>query len=137
MPVLVDTGVLLAIADRRDAWHQRALAFVAKEPRPFLVPATVLAEAAYLLNRNLGPQAEIAAIDSFLTGAFRLEPLTDGDLRRVRELLLRYHDLRLGLVDASVIAVAERLGITRIATVDRRDFSLVQPAHCKRFELLP
>jgi predicted nucleic acid-binding protein len=61
----------------------------------------------------------------------------DVDLARVAELVRRYADLPLGTVDASVVATAERLGLHEIATVDRRDFTVVRPAHVDAFTLLP
>ena len=60
-----------------------------------------------------------------------------GDWLRIAELVSRYRDLPLGTVDASVVAAAERLDITEIATLDRRHFSIVRPVHTGSFELLP
>lgn len=68
---------------------------------------------------------------------FIIEPVHPVDPLRIAELVARYHDFPLGTVDASVIAAAERLGITRIATIDRRHFSVVCPGHTPAFELLP
>ena len=56
---------------------------------------------------------------------------------RIAELVHTYRDLPLGTVDASVVAAAERLKISTIATLDRRDFSVVRPAHVEAFELIP
>ncbi len=73
-----------------------------------------------------------------LAGAdFIIEPLHPTDPLRIAELVARYHALQLGTVDASVIAAAERLSITEIATIDRRHFSVVRPDHVPAFELLP
>jgi uncharacterized protein len=72
-----------------------------------------------------------------LAGDFIIEPLHPTDPLRIAELVARYHDLQLGTVDASVIAAAERLSITEIATIDRRHFSVVRPDHVPAFELLP
>lgn len=66
-----------------------------------------------------------------------VEDLTIQDLRRTLELLQRYAEARIGFVDASIVATAERLRISRILTIDRRDFALVRLRHCKAFELLP
>jgi predicted nucleic acid-binding protein len=66
-----------------------------------------------------------------------VEELTLQDLRRALELLRSYEEARIGFVDATVVAVAERLKISRILTTDRRDFSIVRPRHCKTFELPP
>jgi predicted nucleic acid-binding protein len=59
------------------------------------------------------------------------------DLRRSLDLLTEYADNAIGLVDASIVAVAERLGITRILTLDRRHFQSIRPRHCSTFEIIP
>jgi len=63
--------------------------------------------------------------------------LTAADLARMSELVLRYADFPLGAVDASVIAVAERYGVKRVATLDRRHFTVVKPRHVPALTLLP
>jgi predicted nucleic acid-binding protein len=136
-PILVDTGPLYAMADRDDDWHHRVVRFLERSRDPLVIPATVLPEAAYLLATHLGPEAERALIQSVVRGEMAVEEVTLQDLRRTLELLRSYETARIGLVDASVVAVAERLKIVRILTTDRRDFSIVRPRHCKAFELLP
>ena len=97
----------------------------------------VVAEAVYLVTRELGPQAESAFYDAIIDGSLIVEPLLDVDWVRIRELVGRYHDLPLGGTDASVIAIAERLGATRVATIDVAHFRVVRPIHCEAFELVP
>jgi predicted nucleic acid-binding protein len=63
--------------------------------------------------------------------------VTLADLNRVAELIATYADLPLGAVDASVIAVAERLGVEEIATLDRRHFTVVRARHVNALTLLP
>jgi hypothetical protein len=135
--VLVDTGPLYAMADRDDDWHTRVVRFVERARDDLVVPVTVLPEASYLLASHLGPGAEQALVGSLVKGEMAVEGLTLSDLRRALELLRRYQSARIGFVDATVVATAERLKITRILTTDRRDFSLVRPRHCRAFELLP
>lgn len=65
------------------------------------------------------------------------EPFTEPDLQRAAELEVAYADLDLGLVDASVIALCERLGEETVLTLDRRDFAVVRPRHCAALKLLP
>ncbi len=72
-----------------------------------------------------------------IAGAYRVEPPTIADLERARDLQARYRDLSLGVVDATVVALAERLGEPRIATLDHRHFATVRPAHVPAFTLLP
>jgi len=77
----------------------------------------------------------------FLSGLpeskYSIITLDDQDIARTAELLLKYADTRVDFVDATIIALAERLNITRILTVDRRDFEIVRPRHAPAFELLP
>ena len=135
--ILVDTGPLYAMADRDDDWHARVVRFLGGSRDELIVPVSVLPEAAYLLAAHLGADAERKLVRSLASGEMALAELTIRDLRRTLELLDRYAAARIGFVDASVVATAERLGITRILTTDRRDFSLIRPRHCKAFELLP
>lgn len=136
-PIVVDTGPLYAMADRDDDWHHRVVRFLERSRDELIVPVTVLPEAAYLLAAHLGPEAERKLVQSVVNGELAVEELMLQDLRRVLELLRRYEDARIGFVDATIVAIAERLKISRILTTDRRDFSLVRPRHCKAFELLP
>jgi predicted nucleic acid-binding protein len=136
-PILVDTGPLYALADRDDNWHHRTVRFLELSRDELIVPVTVLPEAAYLLAAHLGAQAEQRLVRSIIDGEMEVEELTIPDLRRSLELMRRYEDAEIGFVDATVVAIAERLKLRRILTTDRRDFSLVRPRHCKEFELLP
>jgi predicted nucleic acid-binding protein len=106
-------------------------------PGPLIVPTLVITEVAYLLATRLGWQPEVRFLGDLAAGEFIIEPVHHSDPLRIAELVARYHDLPLGTVDASVIAAAERLSVTEIATIDRRHFSVVRPAHTPAFELLP
>jgi uncharacterized protein len=86
---------------------------------------------------RLGTKAEILFLGDLAAGSFLVEPVAPGDWLRIAELVGRYRDLPLGTVDASVVATAERLGIVEVATVDRRHFGVVGPAHAEAFLLLP
>jgi predicted nucleic acid-binding protein len=135
--LLVDTGPLLAAADRNDPAHQSCRTLLEDEPEPLVTTALVIAEAAYLISRQLGPAAEPTLYSSIIDGELGIEDLTDVDWVRVRELVADYASLPLGGTDASLIAVAERLDITRIATLNARDFRVVRPRHTEAFTLLP
>lgn len=91
----------------------------------------------YLLGTRLGVEAEVRFLGDLASGAFSSEPVRAGDWLRIAELVSRYRDLPLGTVDASVVAAAERLGIGSIATLDRRDFGVIRPAHVPAFQILP
>ena len=136
--VVVDTGVLLAAADTDDAWHEQASTLIEARPADQLVlTGPVAVETAWLIGSRVGPPTEAAFVASIAAGDLTVVDLTAADWGRCAALLERYEDLDLGLVDASVIAVAERLGITTIASIDRRDLLVVRPAHCDAFELIP
>jgi uncharacterized protein len=106
-----------------------------RTPAPLPVP--VLTEVGYLPEREKGARAEAEFLRSIRAGQVMMVPLTASDLDRMAELVQTYGDFPLGLVDASVIAVAERLGADAIVTLDRRRFSVVRPRHRPAFRLLP
>ena len=133
---LVDAGPLYAYIDRDDAHHDTCLALLERHPGPLAVPALVVAEVTYLVGTRLGPDAEVRFLGDLANRAFVIVPVADDDWLRIAELVARYRDLPLGTVDASVVAAAERLGITTIATLDRRHFGVVRPAHIAAFELI-
>jgi hypothetical protein len=135
MPVLVDTGILYALADEDDDWHARARDFIQSMRLPLVTPVTVVPEVTYLLRSRLGPDAERIFVESLADGEIAVENLTAGDLARCAELLREFDFL--GFVDASVVALAERLRLRSIVTTDRRDFRRVRPRHTPAFELLP
>lgn len=136
--IVVDTGVLYALADRRDAHHAASVRWLVTATGPLVVAPMVLAEACYLIGRHLGARAEAALLVSIGPGqAFQLGDLLEMDLARMAELVEQYADLPLGGTDAAVIALAERLGVTEVATVDRRHFTVVRPRHVASFVLVP
>jgi hypothetical protein len=106
-------------------------------PGPLIVPHLVVTEVVYLLATRTNTAAEIRFLGDLASGAFVNEPVHPADWLRVAELVGRYRDLPLGTVDASVIATAERLDITEVATLDRRHFSVVRPRHVEALRLLP
>jgi predicted nucleic acid-binding protein len=135
MPVIVDTGVLYAAADTGDAWHARVRAWLEGTSEPLVVPVTVVPEVAYLLAARLGPEAERVFVASLAAGEIGLEQVTRSDVERCRALLDEYPHI--GFVDASVVAVTERLRVRVVATTDRRHFGAVRPRHVAALELVP
>jgi len=101
------------------------------------VPTLVITEVCYLIETRLGTSAEVRFLGDLAAGDLDVEPVNAGDWLRIAELVHRYSDQSLGTVDASVVATAERLGVTRIITLDRRHFSIVRPIHTPTFEILP
>ena len=135
MPLLLDTGALYALADADDDWHVRVRDFLKAERQLLLVPVTVIPEAAYLMRKRLGAAVETRFAETLAAGEIAIENLTRRDIARCAELLNTYDFL--GYVDASVVAIAERLKLRALVTTDRRDFARVRPIHIAAFQLLP
>ena len=135
MAVLVDTGILYALADADDRWHQPATAWLEGVSELLIVSVTALPEVAYLLQTRLGAPAELAFVQSLAAGELEIEDLRRADLVRCGEVMRRYPEI--GFVDASIVAMAERLKIEAIATTDRRHFQSIKPKHTKAFTLVP
>ncbi len=137
MALILDTGPILALLDAGDPDHQRCVELVERLAEDLIVPSPVLVEVDYWTVKLLGHEAWEIFVADLAGGAYRLEPLELDDLRRAAEIERTYAKLDLGLVDASVLAVCERLDERKVATLDRRDFSVVRPRHCTALELLP
>jgi predicted nucleic acid-binding protein len=135
--LLIDTGPLLAALDAADPDHASCAPLLTEATEDLVIPALVLAELDYWIHRRLDDAVWLAFLDDLLAGAYRPEPPSLEDLARCRELQGRYADLRLGVVDASVIALAERLGEEKVATLDHRHFAVVRPGHVDSLRLLP
>jgi predicted nucleic acid-binding protein len=135
--IVCDTGPLVALLNKADDHHVACRNLFAQYPGRLVVPGPVLTEVCYMAESRLGSETEARFLDSLAVGEFELEAVSLVDLRRMAGLVRTYADFPLGAADASVVAVAERLGGTRIATLDHRHFRALRPAHCSAFELLP
>jgi hypothetical protein len=120
--VLLDTGILYAYYDRSDDWHQRAVDLVSAEEGGLIVPAPVIPEVDHLLGERLGAAARRVFYQGLSEGHYLVVDLPRERYVRVAEIDSDFDDLNLGFVDAAVVAIAEELGLRRIATTDRRDF---------------
>jgi hypothetical protein len=135
--VIIDTGPLVAAANRRDPDHPACRDLLAQLTGVLTVPALVVAEATFMIERTGGSATEARFLRSLSSSRFRVEPPTDQDLARCAELVEQYADLPLGGTDASLVALAERMGEATIATLDHRHFRVVRPKHANAFTLLP
>jgi len=120
---IVDTGPLVGAAVEDDDHHAASLAVLARSDLRYVVPAFVAAEATYLVGQWLSPQAE-ARPDA-------------ADWGRIADLIEQFADFPLGAADASVVALAERLGTDVVVTFDRRHFPAIRPKHRDHLTLLP
>ncbi len=137
MALILDTGPLYASLDRSDQDHVACRALIEAAAEPLIIPAPVLVEVDYWIGQRLTPGALVALLADIEAGAYVVEDLTTSDYARVRELCDRYADADIGFVDAAVLAIVERLGESKLATLDRRHFGLLQPRHRESIELLP
>lgn len=137
MALVLDTGPILAALDADDPAHEGCAALLDETDEPLVVVAPTLVEVDYWIRKRLQPTVWSTFVEDIARGAYRLEHLAAEDLERVAELQAGYADLDLGMVDAAVIAVCEKLGESKVATLDRRHFGVVRPRHCERLRLLP
>lgn len=135
--MICDTGPILAALDGADPDHSRCARLLQEADTQLIVPMLVLAEVDYWCHERLDPSAWLAFLDDVLAGVYRVEPATTTDLRRCYSLQQQYRDLKLGVVDASIVALTERLAEAAVATLDRRHFSVVRPSHVDALTLLP
>jgi predicted nucleic acid-binding protein len=120
--ILVDAGPLVALVDADDQHHLRCVAALRAFREPMATVWPPLTEAMYLLGDL--PRAQEALWEMLERGALHLFPLDSEDSSRMRELMRKYANRPMDLADAALLRVAEREGIRRIFTVDRRDFSV-------------
>ena len=124
---VVDAGPLYAAVDAADDDHARCLDIV--------IPALVVAEVTHIIAARLGAKVEAG----FLAGLeqFEVEAPAPEDWARISKLVQKYANFPLGGTDASVAALADRLGTGLVVTLDHRHFAAIRPAHTAALHLLP
>jgi predicted nucleic acid-binding protein len=123
--IVADTGAAIALVDADDVHHRALRKVFESDPDRWILPWCVLPEIDYLLMNHVGRKAEEAFVYDLAKGNYRVAWGEDADLERGHEICRKHGDLRLGLVDATVMAVAERLKAKAIATLDLRHFAAV------------
>jgi predicted nucleic acid-binding protein len=135
--LIVDAGALYAQADADEPRHAEIARLLTAERGALVTSELAVAEADYLILTRLGVDVELAFLEDLAAGTFQVECLTAGELRAARALIARYHDLRLGLADASLVLLADRYASVRILTFDERAFRTVTPLKGGSFTILP
>jgi predicted nucleic acid-binding protein len=130
MTALLDTGFVLALLAENDSRHTVCMQVMKSEPNP-LLPTPILTELAYMVIRDAGYAPFLKFFRYALAGTPRLVYPVAADLME------KYADSKLDFVDCAITAMAERLNISRILTVDQRDFRMIRPSHIPAFEILP
>ena len=137
MRVIADTGAVYALMDEDDSWHSEVKRVFVEEKLELIFPSTIIPEICYLANKYLSLKAEIKFLKSVIGGEIKVEDVNIKDFRTALNYMEKYEDINIGFVDASIIAVAERLGIFNLFTTDRRHFSQIKTYKGKPFALLP
>ena len=122
MPLLLDTGIVYAYYDRSDRWHTAAAELLAAEAGGLLLPGPVVPEVDHLLGARLGGEARRLFYRGLVEASFLVVDLAQDRIARLAEIDRQFADLDLGYVDAAIVALSESLGVSRVATVDRRHF---------------
>lgn len=137
MSVIVDSSFFFSLTYTRDKYHRDCVHLARSLSEQFIIPVAVIPEVAFLLSNRLGHHIMREFIRQLSYSSWQIENLVGGDLDRAGELLNIYRDAKLDFADVTIIAMAERLGVDTILTLDRRDFRLVRPNHIDYFTLLP
>jgi uncharacterized protein len=135
--LILDTSPLLAALDSADRVHEPCAELIAEPDEDLVVPALVLGELDYWCHKRLTGDVWLSFLRDVIDGIYRIEHPTSEDLKRCEKLQSTYADLEVGIVDASVLAVVERLGEPKLATLDHRHFGTMRPRHVEALELLP
>lgn len=137
MSYLLDTGFWFALLNKNEQTHQEVLTAAQQVSGPIITSTVVLTEVAYLVRRDLGSKALAIFLNSLADPDYILVEPTSADYTRAADVIRTYADAHIDFVDAILVAVAERLEISQILTLDQRHFRLFRPQHCAAFEILP
>ena len=133
---LTDTGPLVALVDKDDDYHSACLAQLPRLQRPMVTTWPCFTEAMYLFLGAEGHRGQDELWQYVESGDVIVYEISAVERTRMRELMAKYQDTPMDLADASLVAVAETLGVRRIFTVDS-DFVVYRTAGKQAFEVLP
>lgn len=134
--IIVDTGFWLALADKKDTYHQVAVQVFQKYDEPLITTWPVMSETCYLLLVRKGVQAQVKFIESYTQNLFTIFDLEPHHGAKITQLMQQYANLPMDLADASLVILAEHLGHGRIFSVDQRDFNTYRWKNTQPFENL-
>jgi len=134
---LLDTGFFYALLNQNESQHARVVTASRYVHGTIYLPTPVITEVAYLILRDLGSNVLADFVDSLANTKFVLVEPTPVDFSRAAVILRQYRDTNIDFADAIIVAIAERLGITQVLTLDQRHFRFFRPRHCIAFDLLP
>lgn len=130
-------GFLYALIDKSDSYNAAVLSVLQHYRGRILLPVPAITEISYLIGKNCGVQAQVSFLKNLTSIDYELTTPELSDYSRSAEILDKYDDANIDFVDALIVAMAERLNITTILTIDRRHFRMFRPSHCEAFEIFP
>jgi len=136
MQVILDTSIVYSLMDKDDRDHLKTKSFFQKNNDfLYILPSTIIIEICYLIRTRLSPHLEIKFLEE-INQNFNLEPIKDIDILRIVEISKKYDTLDIGYVDASIVAMAERLKLNKILTLDNKHFRALIPKGFDYFDIL-
>ena len=136
MQIVLDTSAVIGLMDKNYRKHTLLKKIFTEKENVFILPSTTIGEICYMLNSRFGSKIELVFLQEIIKSSFQLELLKDIDIIRSIEILKKYDTLNIGYVDASIIAVAERLKVNKILTLDRKHFEVVAHRGFDCFDIL-
>jgi len=128
--ILIDSGPLIALFDRSDKYNRASAEFIKRNRAELITTLASITEVLHLLDFSRNAQADFLSwVDA---GAVTIEPITADDFQRIRELIVKYSDLPMDFADACLVFLAEKLNISKVATIDR-DFDVYRIKGKKSF----
>lgn len=135
--IIADTGALVALLAPRQSAHAPVRNFLGSYRGKILIPSVVLGEVSHFLQKLVTPAVEARFLRSLSLGQNAVIDPVEADYLRAADLVEQYADFPLGTVDALIVAIAERLDVTTLLTLDRRHFGAIRPTHRASFEIVP
>ncbi len=136
MQIILDTSAVIGLMDKKYKKHENLKTIFTKKDNLYILPSTAIGEICYMLNSRFGNKIELIFLEEIIKTGFQLELLKDMDIVRIIEILKKYDTLNIGYVDASIVAIAERLKTNKILTLDRKHFEIIIPRGFDRFDIL-
>ena len=135
--VIVDASFLVSLISTKERHHAACVQVAQGLNGRLVIPITVLPEATFLIARRISHRAMRTFIKKLQNPQWQIETITAADIERAAQILDIYQDAELDFADSTIVAVAERLNVETILTLDRRDFQMIRPQHTAYFTLLP
>lgn len=137
MALVIDTSVLLAALNENDDANDACVTLLASTPEPLVLASPVLNELDYWLAKIATVDAWLALCEDIGAGRYELHDLSPRLVLRAARLQAKYADLRLGFVDAAVFVTCLERNEDKVATLDRRHFSVLRSDDGRMLRILP